>query len=155
MKLQTVLTLEEALLKGLINDSGHQRLIDILNDATSETYRKTSLEMTDEELEKLNLYVSRNYESSILSIMRNFRFTDLTETYRIKPSYGKLRITSFDKTAKEVGAKIILGSMNLKMNRSYDSYVVAQHEELYGLEYLTFKLSDNLTVGSYDDALTG
>lgn len=151
MKLQTAITLEEALGNGVIDQGAYSRLLRILDEALYETHRKTSKELTDEDLEKLNSYISRIYEDSILSIMRDFRFTDLTESFKIRPCFASLRLISFDKIKGEVKSKIILQSIDIDMVRTYDLYVVAQQEKLYGSQYLTFKLHDNLSFGCYDE----
>jgi len=151
MKLQTVITLEEALESKLIDESDHKRLTNILEEALYETHRKTSYELTDVDLEKLNAYITRNYDSSILRIMKDFRFNDLTETFNIRPSVGSLRLIEFDKTTKDVKAKIILQSIELKMLRVYDCYIVTHYQELYGSQCITFKMHDNLSIGSFDE----
>ncbi len=150
MRLQTAITPQYALENGQIDQGIYNRLAKVLDDALYETPRKTSKEMTDEELEKLNSFISRVYESSILNMMKNFRFTDLTESFRIRPSFSSLRLVSFDKTSGDIKSKIILQSIDMEMVKSYDLYVVAQQEELYGSQYLTFKLHDNLSFGCYD-----
>jgi len=151
MRLQTAINFDDALASKLIDESGHRRLTNILEEALYETHRKTSSELTDVDLEKLNAYITRNYDSSILRIMKDFRFNDLTETFNVRPSVGHVRLIAFDKTTKDVKAKIILQSLELKMIRVFDCYIVTRYEELYGSQCITFKINDNLSIGSYDE----
>lgn len=151
MRLQYAISPEDALKSNLINQNDYERLNKIWQEALHETDRKVSNELTDSELEDINSYIARNYDSYILRVMKDFRFTDLSETFKLKNSFGSMRIISFDKKAGDVKSKIILQSMDLKMVRSYSSYILAKQEELYSSQCLTFKLDDNLNIGCYDD----